>query len=152
MRISTVTSSSSLVALAGARITGISVPSTIRPGDTINATILSSNYIQTVYDVAIVFGYAPGHGTPQSLGLVAESIYLGPAESNKANNIVRQISIPQDAPRGEGLITASLMSLYGALHMPTLTNYNVTVRFADTTSAEYVSSGSRLENKKRVAT
>lgn len=67
-----------LLALANARITGISVPETIRPGDTINATIISENYIQAVYDVAIAFGYAPGHGTPESLGLVAGSIYLGP--------------------------------------------------------------------------
>ncbi|KAG8407597.1 hypothetical protein J3458_020348 [Metarhizium acridum] len=130
----------SLLALAHARITGISVPETIKPGDTINATIVSENYIQAVYDVAIAFGYAPGHGTPESLGLVAGSMYLGPGESNQLHSFTKQFAIPQNAPRGKGLITASLMSLYGALHMPTLSNYNVSVTFGDETSTKYVSS------------
>ncbi|EFY89892.1 hypothetical protein MAC_04101 [Metarhizium acridum CQMa 102] len=152
----------SLLALAHARITGISVPETIKPGDTINATIISENYIQAVYDVAIAFGYAPGHGTPESLGLVAGSMYLGPGtvyepsslladerlqkkragESNQLHSFTKQFAIPQNAPRGKGLITASLMSLYGALHMPTLSNYNVSVTFGDETSTKYVSSQS----------
>ncbi|KID87445.1 secreted protein NIS1 [Metarhizium guizhouense ARSEF 977] len=129
-----------LLALANARITGISVPETIRPGDTINATIISENYIQAVYDVAIAFGYAPGHGTPESLGLVAGSIYLGPGQSNQLHSFTEQVAIPESAPRGRGLITASLMSLYGALHMPTLSNFNVTVTFGEETSTKYVSS------------
>jgi hypothetical protein len=81
MRLTSALSTAALVALADARITGISVPETIKPGDTITAYIKSSNYIQTVYDVAIAFGYGPGAGTPQSLGLVAATMYLGPSTS-----------------------------------------------------------------------
>jgi hypothetical protein len=109
--------------------------------------------------VAIAFGFAPGTGTPQSLGLVAGSSYLGPgtyhacrnkdpktytaaAESNKANSFVKKVTIPATAPRGQGIVTASLMSLYGALNMPTLSNYNVSVTFGDQTSGNYVSSQS----------
>lgn len=69
---------SALAATAAARITGIAVPDTIRPGDGFHAVIRSSNYIQTVYDVAIAFGYAPGRGYPGTLGTVTDSFYLGP--------------------------------------------------------------------------
>lgn len=68
-----------LSSLASARITGISVPETIKPGDTIDAIIVSSNYIQSVYDVSIAFGYFHGKGIPQSLGFLAGSMYLGPS-------------------------------------------------------------------------
>lgn len=71
---------SALAAVAHARITGIAVPDTIRPGDGFHAVIRSSNYIQTVYDVAIAFGYAPGRGYPETLGAVSDSFYLGPGE------------------------------------------------------------------------
>ncbi|KHN97639.1 uncharacterized protein MAM_04654 [Metarhizium album ARSEF 1941] len=127
-----------ILALAQARIRGIAVPETIKPGDTINVTIVNENYIQAVYDVAIAFGYAPGHGIPQSLGLVAGLMYLGPLESNQAHSSIKQLTIPKDAPQGEALLTSSLMSLYGAAHMPTLTNFNVSVTFGHETSAQYV--------------
>lgn len=79
MRTSFAASATALLSLANARITGISVPETIKPGDTIDAIIVSSNYIQSVYDVAIAFGYFHGDGIPQSLGFVAGSMYLGPS-------------------------------------------------------------------------
>ncbi|KAK2596167.1 hypothetical protein QQS21_006444 [Conoideocrella luteorostrata] len=129
-----------LLSVTQARITGIAVPDTIKPGDTIDAVIHSSNYIQTVYDVAIAFGYSSGNGYPQSLGVVAGSMYLGPAESNKAQDFSKKVLIPASAPKGRSLITASLMSLYGAASAPTLSNYNVTVMFGDETSKNYVSS------------
>lgn len=69
-----------LLALARARITGIAVPDTIRPGDGFNAVVHSSNYIQTVFDVAITFGYAAGDGYPDSLGVVTDSFCLGRGE------------------------------------------------------------------------
>jgi hypothetical protein len=78
MKLSTVTVAAPLIALTQARINGIAVPATIRPGDGFNARILSSNYIQSVYDVAIAFGYAPAPGFPGALGQVIGSYYLGP--------------------------------------------------------------------------
>ncbi len=71
-----------LLTAAEARINGISVPAVIKPGDGFNAIIESSNYIQSVYDVAVVFGYAPGAGYPGNLGTVLGSYYLGPGMSS----------------------------------------------------------------------
>jgi Nis1 family len=68
----------SVVSLTSARIVGISVPETIKPGDGFNLYIQTENYIQSVYDVAIAVGVAPGAGNPQSLGTVMDSFYLGP--------------------------------------------------------------------------
>jgi hypothetical protein len=73
--------SAALLSLASARIIGIAVPDTIRPGDGFNAIIETENYIQSVYDVAIAFGVAPGNGFPSSLGTVGDSFYLGPGTS-----------------------------------------------------------------------
>ncbi|EHK17648.1 uncharacterized protein TRIVIDRAFT_205388 [Trichoderma virens Gv29-8] len=126
----------SLLAVANARIVGIAVPETVAPGATIEATILTENYIQSVYDVAIVFGYAAGNGFPQSLGNVLASYYLGPTQSNVSGNLTRSITIPASAQKGEkALISASLMSLYGAVYGPTLTNFNVSVTVGDATSS-----------------
>ena len=68
----------SLIPVSLAKINGISVPSTIKPGDGFNLIIESSNFIESVYDVAIVIGYAPGSGYPGDLGTVMGSYYLGP--------------------------------------------------------------------------
>ena len=65
------------LAVAQARIYGIAVPATIRPGEGFNAVIHSSNYIQSVFDVAITFGFAAGEGYPDSLGVVTDSFCLG---------------------------------------------------------------------------
>lgn len=66
-----------LASVADARIYGIAVPEVIKPGNGFNAIIMSSNYIQSVYDVGIAFGYRP-EGFPGSLGTVLGSYYLGP--------------------------------------------------------------------------
>jgi len=50
------------------------------------------------------------------------------------------VTVPANIPKGQGHITASLFSLYGAVASPTLTNYNVSVTFGDATSTNYVAS------------
>ncbi|KAF7549999.1 hypothetical protein G7046_g8157 [Stylonectria norvegica] len=142
MRFTLAAAAATLLTLTQARITGIAVPATIKPGDSFDAIILSSNYIQSVYDVAIAFGYAPGDGYPQSLGSVAGSFYLGPEESNQQTNFTKRVTIPKSAVKGEGIVSASLFSLYGASSGPTLSEYNVTVTFGDETSETYKSSQS----------
>ncbi|KAH7000176.1 hypothetical protein EDB80DRAFT_104808 [Ilyonectria destructans] len=140
MRLSLAATAATLLAVAQARINGISVPATIKPGDTFDVIIESSNYIQTVYDVAIAVGYAPGTGYPDSLGSVADSFYLGPDESNQLHSFNKTITIPSSVSKGKGIVTASLMSLYGAAYSPTLSDYNVSVTFGDKTSKKYKSS------------
>jgi hypothetical protein len=68
----------SLATLSTAKIVGVAVPSTIRPGDGFNAIILTENYIQSVLDIAVGFGVAPGAGYGGDLGTVLGSFYLGP--------------------------------------------------------------------------
>ncbi|KAL2682605.1 hypothetical protein Neosp_007057 [[Neocosmospora] mangrovei] len=143
MRFSIALAATSLLALTEARIVGISVPKTIKPGEDFEAIIISENYIQSVYDVAIAFGYSPGKGFPGSLGQVADSFYLGPEESNQLHNFNKTVKIPESAVKGEGLVTASLFSLYGASSGPTLSNYNVSVTFGDETSKEYKASNAQ---------
>lgn len=129
-----------ILSVASARIIGIAVPETIRPGAGFNAVIMTENYIQSVYDVAIAFGYAPGSGFPGALGSTLGSYYLGPEQSNTLYNITKWVPVPASTPKGEVTIGASLMSLYGAAASPTLSNYNVTIEFGDQTSSTYVSS------------
>lgn len=52
--------SASFLALVQARIGGIGVPSTIKPGDNFNLIIEGTGYIQSVTDVSIAVGYAQG--------------------------------------------------------------------------------------------
>lgn len=84
----------SLLPLATARIVGIAIPDTIQAGGGFNAVIETENYIQAVYDVAIVFGVAPGVGYPGSLGNVMDSFYLGPEQSNVDYNITKWYRAP----------------------------------------------------------
>lgn len=76
---STLAAFSAAVVGVNARIYGIALPETIKAGDEVTAIIASSNYIQSVYDVAIAFGISPEERAfPDSLGTVLDSFYLGP--------------------------------------------------------------------------
>jgi hypothetical protein len=89
MRFQTIlAASASLLSLTTARIVGISVPETIQPGGGFNAIIETENYIQSVYDVAIVFGVAPGAGYPGELGNVMDSFYLGPGTNPQVKSCI----------------------------------------------------------------
>jgi hypothetical protein len=79
MRFSTIlAATTSLAALSAARIVGVAVPATIRAGDGFNAVIITENFIQSVADVAVGFGVAPGAGYGGALGSVLGTFYLGP--------------------------------------------------------------------------
>ena len=80
MRFTPLVAITTLLTAAQARINGIAVPATIKPGEEFEAIILSSNYIQSVYDVAIAWGYTSGEGYPDALGTVVDSFYLGPGK------------------------------------------------------------------------
>ena len=63
----------------------------------------------------------------------------GVDKSNQMNNFTEKLTVPVDAPKGEGIVSASLLSLYGAASSPTLINYNISVTFGDETSTDYKS-------------
>ena len=85
---STVAAVSALVAGANARIYGIALPETVKAGDEVTAIIASSNYIQSVYDVAIAFGIVPeASAYPDTLGTVLDSFYLGPGMGEQRTHI-----------------------------------------------------------------
>ncbi|KAI5457932.1 hypothetical protein BGZ63DRAFT_325227, partial [Mariannaea sp. PMI_226] len=140
MRLSLTAAAAVLISATQAHINGISVPATIKPGDSFNVIIESSNWIQSSYDVAIAFGYATGTGWPGSIGTVVKSFYLGPEQSNQLHNFNKTINVPKTVPKGKGLITASLFTLEGSLLAPQLENWNVTVTFGSKTSKKYKSS------------
>ncbi|KYK61831.1 hypothetical protein DCS_02975 [Drechmeria coniospora] len=130
-----------LVSLAvDGRITGIAIPSTIRPGDAFNVTVYSENFIQSVFDVALTFGYAAGNGYPGSLGTVITSVCLGKDQSNQPRDFTKLITMPTDAPRGRAVVKASLTSLIGVVSSPQQIMFNVSVTLGDRTSKTYVSS------------
>ncbi|ENH66094.1 hypothetical protein FOC1_g10008116 [Fusarium oxysporum f. sp. cubense race 1] len=140
MRFSIAAASAALLALAEARITGIKVPKEIAIGEPFEAIIVRENYIQSVFDSSIVFGYAPESQYPGTIGQVANSFALGKKESNKVEPLKKKLTIPEGATKGKGLVTAALFSIYGASGSPTISEYNVTVTFGDKTSKEYASS------------
>ncbi|KAM0352440.1 hypothetical protein ACHAPU_002107 [Fusarium lateritium] len=146
MRFSIAAASTALLALAEARITGIKVPKEIKVGEPFEAIIVRENYIQTVFDSSIVFGYAPEDAYPGSIGSVAASFNLGKDESNKIEPLKEKLTIPEGATKGKGLVTAALLSIYGTSGSPTISQYNVTVTFGDKTSTEYVESKGFLSN------
>jgi len=130
----------STLGLSSAIITGISVPKTIKPGDGFNARINTANYIQSVYDVAVAFGVAPGSGFQGALGQVTDSFYLGPGQSNVVTPITKWTILPSSIGKGQATYSAAFYSLFGAAAGPTLTTYNVTITVGDETSTEYVTS------------
>jgi hypothetical protein len=76
MRFSTLTTLLTTTSLASAVITGITAPWTLAPNTTFSLTLISENYIQTVADVAVAWGFdlAPAH--PGALGPYFDSAYV----------------------------------------------------------------------------
>ncbi|KAF3918720.1 hypothetical protein AA313_de0208958 [Arthrobotrys entomopaga] len=126
--------------VSNAIITGISVPATIKAGDGFNLYINTANYIQSVYDVSVALGVAPGKGIQGALGQVTDSFYLGPSQSNVLYRIPKWTAIPNSLNKGNWTYSATFTSLFGAGAAPTLVTYNVSIAVGDTTSTTYVTS------------
>lgn len=92
---STLATLSAVIVGVNARIYGIALPETIKAGDEVTAIIASSDYIQSVYDVAIAFGISPEAAAfPDSLGTVLDSFYLGPGmDEGTAYPLLREILV-----------------------------------------------------------
>lgn len=69
----------SLLSQASARITSIAAPSTVAGNADISLTIVGTDYIQSIQDVAISFGITPtASAHAGSLGELLSSKFLGP--------------------------------------------------------------------------
>ena len=141
MRTSTLLSTLATATLASARIVGLAAPRTLAPSQPFTLTLISENYIQSVADISIAWGYSPAPGFPQTLGAYTNSSYLGPSKSNQRNNITLETVAPAEldifADKNVTL-AASLFSLYGASGSPAVLSFNVTVNVGDETSEELV--------------
>ncbi|EPS40973.1 hypothetical protein H072_5146 [Dactylellina haptotyla CBS 200.50] len=126
--------------LSTAVVSSISAPAIIKPGDGFNIYITNSNYIQSVYDVALAVGIAPGNGLPGALVQVTDTYYVGPGQYFPLGSVPKWTSIPSSTPKGKATISVTVFSLYGVVYYPVLKTFNVTITVGDTTSANYVTS------------
>lgn len=144
MRTSTFVAALASASLASARIVGIAAPATIVPGKPFTLTLLTENYIQSVADIAVAWGFSPPPGFPYSLGSLASSAYLGPDKSNTLENVTLEVTAPaglSGVQKDEkAVLSAGVYSLYGASSGPTVLNANVTVNVGDQVSEETVRS------------
>ncbi|KAL5119387.1 hypothetical protein ACEQ8H_002656 [Pleosporales sp. CAS-2024a] len=141
MRLSTLAASLTSLSLASARIIGISVPSTVAPNTTFSLTLLTENYIQSVADVAVAWGFqTPSerypNGIPYTLGSYTGSSYLGPNNSNTLTNVtVDAVAPPATLDLGASydmVFSAAVTSLYGASGSVVTNAWNVTVHVGGT--------------------
>ncbi|KAF8853826.1 hypothetical protein BDZ45DRAFT_552523, partial [Acephala macrosclerotiorum] len=116
-----------LISSSSAIITGVTAPSTVYAYNPFTVTLTTANYIQSVYDVAVGFGVAPGKGFPGALGNVASTAYLGPSKSNILTRITFDITLPAGTQNGEYILTAEVFSLFGAAYSGTVTTFNTTI-------------------------
>lgn len=150
MRASAITAALTTASLASARIIGIAAPSTLAPNSTFTLTLLTENYIQTVADVSVAWGFqlpttANPTGYPYTLGSFADSAYLGPSKSNTLENVTISATVPaglaSESWNGKDVVlSAGVHSLYGASGSPTVTGFNVTVKIGEQTGDEAVRS------------
>jgi necrosis-inducing secreted protein 1 len=140
MHISKILTTMASFSLSSAAIIGFSVPNQIKPGDGFTAYINTAYYIPSVYDVAVVFGVAPGAGHVDAIGTVMASHHLGHEHkrSNVKQPIQKLVTMPSHFPEGEATVSFQAYSLYGATASGTLMTYNVSVTIGNSTSDTYV--------------
>ncbi|KAH7363803.1 hypothetical protein BKA65DRAFT_472173 [Rhexocercosporidium sp. MPI-PUGE-AT-0058] len=126
-----------LLSTASARIIGFEAPRTIAAGKPFTVSLLTENYIQSVYDVAAAFGIATGD-FPYNLGILVGSDYIGPDLSNSLQKLNFTVSTNANTVHGVATLSASVFSLYGAAYSPLLVPFNVSVTVGDTTSTDTV--------------
>jgi len=149
MRLSTITIAlSTFSSLATAIIYGIQAPSSIIAGSPFTITLLTEDYIQSVYDVAVAFGIQPiPLYCPGCLGLfVFASEYLGPPLSNVITPINFNVTVDAEYAQygtGPSQVHATLYSLMGASLGPVLTTFALNLTVGDTLSSTTVT-GSRI--------
>lgn len=144
MRFTTLATTLTTLTAASARIIGISAPTTLAPNSTFNLTLLTENYIQSVSDISVAWGYSLSPGYPTTLGSFVQSSYLGPNKSNTLENVTVQATVPaqleNEAYNGTLVLSAAVYSLYGASGTVSVAGFNVSVEVGEETSETVVSS------------
>ncbi|KAG4440363.1 hypothetical protein IFR05_004156 [Cadophora sp. M221] len=126
-----------LLSAASARIIGFEAPRTIAAGESFTVSLLTENYIQSVFDVAAAFGIATGN-FPADLGILVGSGYIGPDLSNRVEKLNFTVSTFENTVHGPAVLSASVFSLYGVAYGPVLVPFNVSVTVGDVTSTDTV--------------
>jgi hypothetical protein len=140
MRTTTILSALTAATLSSARLIGVSAPSTIAPSKPYTLTLLTENYIQTVADISVAWGYSTPPGYPKALGSYVGSAYLGPTKSNQLENVTVEVTAPSYLKVGETkMLSVSLFSLYGASSGPSVSTWNVSVAVGESVDGEVVS-------------
>ncbi|KAI8932516.1 hypothetical protein NX059_010695 [Plenodomus lindquistii] len=153
MRFSTLAAAALSATLSSALIVGISAPSTLAPNSTFPLTLITQNYIQSVGDVAVAYGFlVPTEqeplGFPGMLGSYYNSAYIGPEKSKAVDNVTISATVPAELA-GEGwtgkkiLLVAAIYSIYGASGDTNISGWNVTVGTGATTGGAIVSNTER---------
>ncbi|KUJ22884.1 uncharacterized protein LY89DRAFT_540464, partial [Mollisia scopiformis] len=118
---------STLISSTSAIITGVEAPSTVYAYNPFTVTLTTADYIQSVYDVAVAFGVAPGAGYPESLGNVMSTAYLGPSKSNILTPITFDVTLPSGTQNGPYTLSAEVFSLFGAAYSGSVSSFNTTI-------------------------
>jgi hypothetical protein len=149
MRFSPLAASLLTTTLASARIIGLSAPPTLTPNSTFTFTLLTENYIQSVADVAVAWGFQRAtpvnpNGYPYTLGSFTDSSYLGPEKSNTLTNVTVDAIVPSalgdESWKGDVVFSVAVMSLYGASGGLSTAAWNVTVKVGESEDGGAVSS------------
>ncbi|KAF8302561.1 hypothetical protein DL93DRAFT_2090564 [Clavulina sp. PMI_390] len=114
---------SAMITPACARVVGITAPATVTAGTPFPVTLLTSTYIQNIYDYYVVFGIAPLDNTDSGLhtllGLGVDLIEINEYNTNHgAFNVTLTIPTNWDSSQGNGVnLRAAVFSTVSvALH------------------------------------
>ncbi|KAH7067173.1 hypothetical protein FB567DRAFT_599531 [Paraphoma chrysanthemicola] len=148
MRTSTLSTLVATASIASARIIGFSAPPVLTPSTPFTFNLTTENYIQTVADIAVVWGFqlptasAPT-GYPDSLGAFANSSYLGPTKSDVLGDVTVDAYAPGDLSSStwngkDVVLTVAVTSLYGASAGPVTQSWNATVKIGEGSGGDWV--------------
>jgi hypothetical protein len=133
MHFSTLASTLAIFSVTTARIVGVSTPSTLTPNSTFPITLIAENYIQSVSEIAVAWGFAgPSSASAYTLGRFTNSSYLGPEKSNTLTNVTIEATVPASLEVGKDMVlSVAVFSLYGASGGPITQAWNVTVHVGE---------------------
>ncbi|KAF2472540.1 uncharacterized protein BDR25DRAFT_196280, partial [Lindgomyces ingoldianus] len=142
MRLSILRMLAPIIAFASGRIIDLSVPTSVKPDDTIIVNLSSVNYTVSVTDIAVTFSWSSLPHYREELEEL-DTFLIGKEYSNLGNEatIAVQTKVPK---RFEGLplghkveFGATIYSLYGDERWPVLEILSVNVTIGNNSSAAY---------------